>query len=207
MTLTYADVDVEDKVYCLAWLGKQFTIVAKDERTGRVELEAESAVDPYGAQVDLFPETMWMLTDQPWDQIWYWPDRAGEHFDAVFNRWIGRHRVGQVVLGYLVDTGIAGVGDFLVPKPKLSMAFRVTSIDLSFAQVMVEPVVLADDPGRRELGPAEMNGPADRWLATGPRLPLRIGMNTYRWALSVGDIVLNWEDFTASIGNATGAPI
>ena len=73
----------------------------------------------------------------------------------------------------------------------LSMAFRVTSIDHSFAQVTVEPVVLVDDPGRRELGPAEMDGHADRWLATGPRFPLRIGMNTYRWALSLGDIVLN----------------
>jgi hypothetical protein len=103
---------------------------------------------------------------------------------VVFNRWISRHRVGQVVLGYLVDTGIAGVGGFLVPKPKLSTAFRVTSIDTSFAQVMVEPVVLADDPGCRELGPADMDGPADRWLATGPRFPVRIGMNIYRRALA-----------------------
>ena len=54
MTLSFADVEVGDKVYCLAWLAKQFTVVEKDDRTKRVALEAESAVDKARDTVELF---------------------------------------------------------------------------------------------------------------------------------------------------------
>src|SRR5688572_12412256 len=60
--LTYEDVSIGDQLWCLAWIGKEFTVVEKDDETRRVALEGPSAVDPYGAQVDLFPDTMWMAT-------------------------------------------------------------------------------------------------------------------------------------------------
>ena len=99
MSLTYEAVAVGDEVYCLAWIGKKFTVVDKDDDKKLVALEGESASDPYGAQVDVFDETMWMITDQPWDQIWYWPDRAGEHYQEVYERWVARQSPGQIVVG------------------------------------------------------------------------------------------------------------
>jgi hypothetical protein len=178
----------------LAWLGKEFTVVEMDDETQRVALEGASAVDPYGAQVDLFPDTLWMATTEPWDQIWFWPDRAGERFNEVFNRWFAAHRVGEVVLGYPIDTGIAAVGGFVILRPKASMAFRITAMDDSMAQITVEPVARTDNVGLR--GEEALAGaPPDAWAPIGPKLPLRIRMAEYRWALSFGDVILNWTDF------------
>jgi hypothetical protein len=194
MSLTYDGVAVGDEVYCLAWVGKRFTIVGKDDDKRLVALEGDSATDPYGAQIDVFDETMWMVTDQPWDQIWYWPDRAGEHYQEVYERWVARQTLGRVVAGHLAETGIAAVGGFISPNPKRAMSFRIVSIDHSFAQTIVEPVVLVDDPARRP--PVdELDSTEHEWVAVGPKTPLRITMITYRWAICFGDIILNWEDF------------
>lgn len=197
MTLTYDSVAVGDEVYCLAWVGKRFTVVGKDDEQKLVALEGEAASDPYGAHVDLFDETMWMATDQPWDQIWYWPDRAGEHYLEVYERWVARQAPGRVIVGYLSDSGgIASLGGFIVANPKRSMNFRILSIDDSFAQTIIEPVVLAGDPGRRpDLD--DLTAPEHEWVAVGPKTPVRISMISYRWAVNYGDIILNWEDFAA----------
>jgi hypothetical protein len=198
MTLTYDGIAVGDEVYCLAWIGKKFTVVHKDDDKRLVALEGDSASDPYGAQVDVFEETMWMVTDQPWDQIWYWPDRAGEHYHEVYERWVARHASGRVIVGYLADTGIIAVGGHIAAKPKRSMNFRIVKIDDSFKQTVVEPVALADDPGRRpDLD--DLAVPAREWVSVGPKVPVRISMISYRWAVSFGDIVLNWEDFAAPV--------
>jgi hypothetical protein len=189
--LTYDDVSVGDQLWCVAWIGKEFTVVEKDDESHRVALEGANAVDPYGAQVDLFPDTMWMATREPWDQIWFWPDRAGERFDEVFDRWWAAHEIGQVVLAYPLDQGLASLG-FVKVRPRLAMAFRIVAIDVD-AHIQVEPVVIEADPTRR--GDEALAAPPEAWVAVGPRAPARIRMADYRWALSFGDLILNWEDF------------
>ena len=64
--------------------------------------------------------------------------------------------------------------------------------------------MIADDPGRRS-DPSDLAAPEGHWAAVGPKMPLRISMITYRWALSCGDIVLNWEDFLAPPVTEAGA--
>ena len=193
--LDFDHIEVGDELYCLVWIGKKFTVVDKDDAAGRIALAGESATDPYGAMVDIFRDSEWMVTREPWDQIWYWPDRAGERYTDVYRRWLTGRAVGDVVLGYFLDTGLVTAGGFLRPKPALAMAFRIEAIDVSFAQVRVEPVVRATDPGRR-LEPADLAADPSAWVVVGPRLPVRIGMHTYRWGLSVGDVILNGDDFT-----------
>jgi hypothetical protein len=193
--LDFDHIEVGDELYCLAWIGKKFTVVDKDDAAGRIALAGASATDPYGAMVDIFRDSVWMVTNEPWDQIWYWPDRAGERYIDVYRRWIDGRAPGDVVLGHFLDTGLITAGGFLRPKPALAMAFRIEAIDESFAQVRVEPVVLAADPGRR-LAPADLAADPSAWVVVGPRLPVRIGMHTYRWGLSVGDMILNGDDFT-----------
>jgi hypothetical protein len=97
MSLTHEDVAVGESVYCLAWLGPVFTVVDVEESSGRVSIETATAKDTRGIQIDLFPDMMFMITQEPWDQIWYWPDRAGEHYDAVYERFVGDHPAGSVL--------------------------------------------------------------------------------------------------------------
>jgi hypothetical protein len=195
MALTYDSVAVGDRVWCLAWVGKEFVVVDKDDELERVALEGANAIDPYGAQLDLFADTMWMASTEPWDQIWFWPDRAGERFNEVFQRWFADHATGDVVIGYAADVGLASVAGSVVVKPKRSMVFRITAMDDSMAQITVEPVVRRDDPGLR--GEEAIGGPTDSYVPVGPRLPLRIRMVDYRWALTFGDLILNWEDLAS----------
>jgi hypothetical protein len=193
---SYDDYKVGDTVYCLAWLGTPFTVSAKDDASGRICLQAPSTVDPYGSQIDLFPETMWMLTHSPWDRVWFWPDRAGETYESVFQRYAADVTVGDVVPGYYFDPGLLAPGPmcYLKPKPAISMAFRVEQVDVPSGQVLVRPVAAVDDAGgvtrdtTLELTP-------DRWTAIGPIAPVRIGMHNYRWGLAFGDVLLNWTDF------------
>jgi hypothetical protein len=189
--LTFEDVSVGDQLWCLAWIGKEFTVVEKDGETGRVALEGPSAVDPYGAQVDLFPDTMWMATREPWDQVWFWPDRAGERFDEVFDRWWAGHEIGDIVLAYPLDQALTSLG-FVKVRPRLAMAFRIVAFDVD-AHIQVEPVVIAADPTRRD--DEALAAPPDAWVAVGPRAPARIRMADYRWGLTFGDLILNWQDF------------
>src|SRR5438132_1889299 len=74
--VTLTGFDVGDRVYCLAWVGTPFEVVARSD--GMLSLQGLNGSD---AQVDIFDETSWMLTREPWDKIWYWPDRAGERYD------------------------------------------------------------------------------------------------------------------------------
>ena len=190
MTLTYETVSVGDEVYCLAWVGNRFTVVGKDDEQRLVALEGEAASDPYGAHVDLFDETMWMLTDQPWDQIWYWPDRAGEHYLDVYLRWVGRQEPGRVIVGYLATRAASPTSGASSFEPEAFDRLRIHSIDDSFAQTLVEPVALAADPGRRP-DVDDLNAREHEWAAVGPRAPIRISMISYRWAVSYGDVILS----------------
>ena len=49
---------------------------------------------------------MFLLTREHWDQIWYWPDRAGKQYLEVFQRFVERHHVGEVICGYHVPDGL-----------------------------------------------------------------------------------------------------
>jgi hypothetical protein len=108
--------------------------------------------------------------------------------------------VGDIVLAYPSDTGIAAVGGFIKPRPKTSMAFRIVSMDDSMAQIMIEPVAIATDAGRR--GEEALSAPAEAWVAVGPKALVRICMTDYRWSLTFGDLILNWEDFLAPVESA-----
>jgi hypothetical protein len=193
---SYDDFKVGDQVHCLAWLGKLFTVASKDDNTGRIALQGSSATDPYGAQVDLFPDTMWMVTHQPWDQIWPWPDRAGEHATEVFERYAQRHHESEVVAGYYNEEGLqlSGEQTFLTPNAKKAMAFRLLSVDVPLGQIRVEPVARIDAQGGLTTV-IEPGIAASQWVAVGPNAALRVGMRSYRWALSFGELILNWQDF------------
>jgi hypothetical protein len=188
---------VGDEVWCLAWLGKPFVVVEIDEAAGRISIGAPSATDPYGAQVDLFPDTRWMLTREPWDQIWYWPDRAGETYETVTDRFITGLTVGQVLIGYYFDTGMGAIrqGMHVAAVPQAAMHFRVQKLDFGGRgrQVWVETVTPVDTDGR-VLGTDRADA-ASGWERAGPAVPLRVGMSGYRWSLSFGEFILNWQDF------------
>jgi hypothetical protein len=188
---------VGDEVWCLAWVGKAFTVVETNPADGRISIQAPSATDAYGAQVDLFPDTRWMLTHEPWDQVWHWPDRAGETYETVVDRFMDGLEVGRVLRGYYFDTGIASIrqGKHVAPVPKAAMTFRVHSIERHRGrQVWTEPVAPVDAEGRLLEDP-DVDLETGSWRRVGPAAPLRVGMRAYRWSLSFGELVLNWSDF------------
>jgi len=193
----FDDYEIGDKVWCLAWIDKQFTIVGKHAEQRRISIEAPSATDLYGAQIDILPDTMYMLTKEPWDQIWYWPDRNGETYETVVDRFMAGLELGQVLTGYYLDTGPAALrqGMSVATVPQAAMTFRVQFIDNGGRgrQVWVETVAPVDADGRLLDGDA-MDA-AVTWRRVGPSVPLRIGMRAYRWGLSYGELVLNWRDF------------
>lgn len=202
MTRRLDDFKVGDRVYCLAWVGTPFEVVASSERVLSLAGRADSA--RRGAELDIFPETAWMVTRQPWDQIWFWPDRAGERYDEVFDRFMGAHAEGDVVAGYHFAGGLAGFT--ISPDPARGMAFRIRSLDEGTRQIRVHPVaglapdgaVLITDP-RADIAP-------ERWLRSGPTLPLRIEMRMYRWCLCFGELVLNWDDLLAASDRSPATP-
>ena len=55
--MTDLDFDVGDRVFCLAWIGTPFEVVSRND--GMVSLQG---VTNTGAQIDVFPETAWMVT-------------------------------------------------------------------------------------------------------------------------------------------------
>jgi hypothetical protein len=183
---TLADFDVGDRVFCLAWVGTPFEVVARTNGILSLQSLSDNA-----AQIDIFPETVFMVTREPWDQIWFWPDRAGERYDEVFDRFMSSHGVGDVVAGYHFAGGLDGFEIRL--DPSRAMAFRIRSLDNGTRQIRVHPVAAIGDDG--ELVTDESRDMADeRWLRSGPTLPLRIEMRMYRWCLCFGELVLNWQD-------------
>jgi hypothetical protein len=185
----FADYAVGDRVYSLAWIGKPFSIVAKNEERGILSLQGSLENDPQGAQVDVFKSTIWMVTDEPWDQLWYWPDRCGERYLEVFKRFVGAHNAGEIVTGHFVEGANPLQG--LACTPDRAMAFRI--VMMTDSMVMVEPVVglkANGEPVREARQDEEI-----RWISTGPAVAARLRMVGYRWAVTFGDIVLNGADF------------
>ena len=191
---SYESYQLGDRVYCLAWIGQPFDVVAKDDERRVIGIETPPHW-PTFAQVDVFPETMFLLTHEHWDQIWYWPDRAGHQYHDVFQRFVDRHRVNEVVSGYHVPDGllITLTGMKTNLDPKRTMMFRIQALDVGRGQVRVHPVAALAGDGTLITSPTE--GIADdAWKRSGPTVPLRLEMRAYRWCLSFGEFVLNWED-------------
>jgi len=190
----YDSYSVGDRVYCLAWIGQPFDVVAKDDERRVIGIETPKH-HPTFAQVDVFPETMFLLSHEHWDQIWYWPDRAGKQYLEVFQQFIERHHAGEVICGYHLPDGLmvtlAGMKTSL--DPKRTMMFRIQALDQGRGQVRVHPVAAVASDGALVTSPSE--GIADEaWKRSGPTVPLRLEMRLYRWCLTFGEIVLNWED-------------
>jgi hypothetical protein len=186
----YEDYRVGDRVYCLAWLGKLFEIVAKDDQNGKISLRGDLVTQPGGAQIDIFPSTMYQLSHEPREDIWNWPDRKGEQYLDVFERFRSKHKPGDIITGHLVEG--ASPLEPIGMAPERAMAFRIV-IPIE-ASVVVEPVVGLNPDGKSFVKEAT-NDPAIRWVSVGPITPARVGMIAYRWSISFGDVVLNGEDF------------
>ena len=198
-TARYDDLDVGDRVWCLAWVGLPFDVVGKDDELQAVAIETPPGWPTY-ARVDLLPETMFLLTTEQWDTLWHWPDRAGERYLDVFERFVEQHHVGQVVSGQIVATGLDALrqGMAVTPDPARAMAFRIDALDRGFGQIRVHPVVAFDD-GTSILVPSGVV-PDDAWVRVGPTVPLRMEMRTYRWHLTFGELSLTWSDEPAASG-------
>ena len=140
-TAGYESYRLGDRVYCLAWIGQPFDVVAKDDERGVIGIETPPEW-PTFAQVDVFPETMFLLSREHWDQIWYWLDRAGVRYLEVFERFVARHRVGEVIPGYHLPDGLlvtlGGMG--LNREAKRTMMFRIQALDVGRGQIRVHPV-------------------------------------------------------------------
>jgi hypothetical protein len=190
---SYADFKVGDTVYCLAWIGAPFEIAAKNDERGIISLQAPAGSSRYGAQVDIFRDTLWMLTHEKWDQIWFWPDRAGERYETVFDRFMANHKVDEVVAGYFLPGGLGGL--YVEESPSRAMMFRIRGLDQGNRQVRVHPVAALADDGKSLLSEPRPDIPPDRWMRAGATVPLRLEMRMYRWCLSFGELVLNWRDF------------
>lgn len=193
-TTAWNDYAVGDTVYCLAWIGKRFQIVGKDEQL--INLHGDAEFDPYGAQVDIVPASLWMITKKPWDQVWYWPDRKGEHYEAVFERFMSARKVGEVLNGYIHAGALNPLAKDIVDVPENAMAFRVEMIDPVNKQINVLPVV-GVVAGADPISDADDRRKPERWIRCGPVVPATISMHSYRWCISVGPFILNWRDFQA----------
>lgn len=190
----YEDYKLGDRVRCLAWIGQPFDVVVKDDARRVIGIETPPGW-PTFAQVDVFPETMFLLTHEHWDQIWYWPDRAGEHYLEVFERFLARHRIGEVIAGYDVPDGLlVTLGGMKAElDPERTMMFRIQAIDVGRGQVRVHPVTAVGDDGAVVYGRNDAI-PDAAWRRSGPTVPLRLEMRLYRWCLTFGELVVNAED-------------
>ena len=194
---SYADFRVGDRVHCLAWIGQPFDVVRKDDDRRTIVIQSPPGSLP--GQIEIHPRTRFLLTREHWDQVWYWPDRAGEHYHEVFDRFVGRHRVGQVVAGYHLGEGLAAVVARmrLVPDADAAMTFRIKVLGGKWGEVRVHPVAAVHPDGNGLCTARDERIPDEAWLRCGPTVPLRMGMRRYRWCLSFGELVLNWEDLSA----------
>jgi hypothetical protein len=187
----YDSYQVGDDVWCLGWLGMPFKVVGKDDESRTIQIDGVGPCSlPEGARIDLAPENHYMLTHEIWDSIWYWPDQAGERYRDVAERFVGEHHDGEIVRAYpagaLTVTENDAVG--------ISLRVIVSSYWTS-ATIRAQPVAAIESNGSTLILLYDPDIPDDRWIPTGPRLPLEIRMVGYRWALTFGKMVLNWRDF------------
>jgi hypothetical protein len=187
----YDSYQVGDDVWCLGWLGMPFKVVGKDDESRTIQIDGVGPCSlPEGARIDLAPENHYMLTHEMWDSIWYWPDQAGERYRDVAERFVGEHHDGEIVRAYpagaLTVTENDAVG--------ISLRVIVSSYWTS-ATIRAQPVAAIESNGSTLILLYDPDIPDDRWIPTGPRLPLEIRMVGYRWALTFGKMVLNWRDF------------
>jgi hypothetical protein len=175
----FAGLEVGDEVWCLAAVGVPYEVTSVDVERGRVGLAPHPACSA-ARPVEIPADMAWLVTTERWDQIWYWPDRAGEQFDEVVARYTAENEPGDVVLGYFLDDAVGASNQgFVVPNPKTSMSFQIQRPTPGYGQVRVKPVT--ETP--------------EGWVPVGPNVPLRVGMRAYRWSLSFGELILNWTDF------------
>jgi hypothetical protein len=180
------DLAVGDRVWCLASVGIPFRVGALDREGQRLTVVPEPSSGSGARPLDLSSDTLWLLTKEAWDQVWYWPDRAGESFETVVQRFIVSHQPGDVVQGYFLDTSVGALNQgFVKPNPKTAMLFEIQRPTPGFGQVRVKPVI--ETP--------------DGIVAVGPNVPLRLAMTCYRWSLSFGELIVNWRDFLGPDGD------
>jgi hypothetical protein len=196
---TFADFSVGDEVYCLAWLGIPFEVASTDDSSGRISLQGKVPSSlPNGPQVDIYPQNMFLLTHNQWDQIWYWPDRAGDSYLDVFERFVANHADGEIVTAYYSEAiDMLGM-PMILEDPAKAQSFR---LDLSAAhsrrQVLAQPVAAISGEALAVVYDPAI--PEGQWLPTGPSLPASIEMRAYRWSLVAGGLVLNREDFAVPV--------
>lgn len=188
-----ADFRVGDRVYCLAWVGQAFDVVAINDEVEMVTIRTVAGAATVG-HIDIFSETQFMLTHETWDQIWYWPDRAGDLYLDVFERFAGRHAVGDVVPGYVVGDGLNAAASQMTVHidPATAMMFKIQEINQPWGRVRVHPVAAISSAAALLTSPHDR--PDTAWLRSGPPVPLRLEMRLYRWCLTFGEFVLNFED-------------
>ncbi|MET0895519.1 MAG: hypothetical protein ABWY80_06685 [Acidimicrobiia bacterium] len=185
---TYA---VGDDVWCLAWIGMPFVVVGKDDDHGVIHIDGTGACSlPEGARLDIVADNLFMLTHEPWDSIWYWPDIAGERYKEVTERFVDAHRDGEVVVAY--SAGLMSV----VPSPARAMSFRL-GVDSYWPSgvIYAQPVAAIAADGTELLVAHDPSVEDARWLPCGPRQSVELRMVAFRWALTYGKLVLNWQDF------------
>jgi hypothetical protein len=189
----YEDFKVGDHVYCLAWLGMAFVVVGKDDNTHKIELDGLFPCSlPDGAKVDIEAHNLYMISHNLWDQIWYWPDRAGETHEQVLARFVNGHSENQLVQSYLLMPG----HNHVERDPQWATTIRVSFAAFTvWNQIFAQPVAAVADDGKSLLVAHDESVPDEAWLPCGPVAPIRLGMVSYRWALTHGLNVLNWRDF------------
>jgi hypothetical protein len=187
----YESFAVGDRVWCLAWLGMPFVVVGKDDDAQRVEIDGTGPCSlPEGAKLDLHAESLYMLTHQQWDAIWYWPDVANETYQQVVDRFVDAHHEGELVVGY-------PAGGFTVTEdPKRGITYRLSFTDYQpFGQIKATPVAAITEDGTSLTLAYDPSIAEEKWLRSGPTQALELKMVAYRWSLCHGKIVLNWHDF------------
>jgi hypothetical protein len=175
-----------------------FKVVAKDDESGRISIEGQS-VPPYdgGTQLDIYPQNVFMLTHNVWDQIWYWPDRRGETFGEVFDRFVNSHEDGDLVNAYFAPT-LEGLGLPLIDRDaNLAQGYRIDLTRVtSHRQLSAHAVCAIIDNGGAVRSDYDVSIPNDKWLKCGPVVPVQIEMKAYQWTLTAGRLILNADDFT-----------
>jgi len=119
--------------------------------------------------------------------------------DACWHRLLplsmGRLEGDQVICGYHVPDGLmVTLGGVKVSlDPKRTMMFRIQAIDVGRGQVRVHPVAAVGPDG--VLASTPTDGLSDQaWQRSGPTVALRLEMRLYRWCITFGEMVLNWDD-------------
>jgi hypothetical protein len=194
---SYEDFRIGDDVFCLAWIGLPFRVVATDDAAQCVSIRSQLPSSfKAGVNLDIYQQNLFMLTHELWDHIWYWPDRCGETYSDVFDRFVQSRRSGEVVNAYYAPT-LEALGVPTIDRdPDLAQAFRLDlTRTMSHRQVKAHPVCAVEFGGEAIINAYDPAIPDDRWLMTGPSRPVEIGMKAYRWCLSAGGLILNSEDF------------